>query len=190
MVDSFIRRQADRADGLSIVQCLHIFGVSRSGYYSWVRRKKDIDSTCAAKKEQQEQLKEKFRKIVRKLGYVPGKRTFQTHLWREFNISISIKRCRKVMKEMNLVANRPRKDAYKNQATHNHEYSSPKNAVKQNFSRWSPQSYFDRYSYLCDTHTAVALYAAESFIKEYPTGLKNVVASTASPYKFAADVMR
>lgn len=40
MVDSFIRRQADRADGLSIVQCLHIFGVSRSGYYSWVRRKK------------------------------------------------------------------------------------------------------------------------------------------------------
>ena len=134
MVDSFIRRQADRADGLSIVQCLHIFGVSRSGYYSWVRRKKDIDSPCAAKKEQQEQLKEKFRKIVRKLGYVPGKRTFQTHLWREFNISISIKRCRKVMKEMNLVANRPRKDAYKNQATHNHEYSSPKNAVKQNFS--------------------------------------------------------
>ena len=134
MVDSFIRRQADRADGLSIVQCLHIFGVSRSGYYSWVRRKKDIDSSCAAKKEQQEQLKEKFRKIVRKLGYVPGKRTFQTHLWREFNISISIKRCRKVMKEMNLVANRPRKDAYKNQATHNHEYSSPKNAVKQNFS--------------------------------------------------------
>ena len=116
MVDSFIRRQADRADGLSIVQCLHIFGVSRSGYYSWVRRKKDIDSSCAAKKEQQEQLKEKFRKIVRKLGYVPGKRTFQTHLWREFNISISIKRCRKVMKEMNLVANRPRKDAYKNQA--------------------------------------------------------------------------
>lgn len=134
MVDSFIRRQADRADGLSIVQCLHIFGVSRSGYYSWVRRKKDIDSSCAAKKEQQEQLKEKFRKIVRKLGYVPGKRTFQTHLWREFNISISIKCCRKVMKEMNLVANRPRKDAYKNQATHNHEYSSPKNAVKQNFS--------------------------------------------------------
>lgn len=52
------------------------------------------------------------------------------------------------------------------------------------------KSYFDRYSYLCDTHTAVALYAAESFIKEYPTGLKNVVASTASPYKFAADVMR
>lgn len=41
MVDSFIRRQADRADGLSIVQCLHIFGVSRSGYYSWVRRKKE-----------------------------------------------------------------------------------------------------------------------------------------------------
>ena len=90
MVDSFIRRQADRADGLSIVQCLHIFGVSRSGYYSWVRRKKDIDSSCAAKKEQQEQLKEKFRKIVRKLGYVPGKRTFQDPSMARSSISVSV----------------------------------------------------------------------------------------------------
>lgn len=30
MVDSFIRRQADRADGLSIVQCLHIRMESRT----------------------------------------------------------------------------------------------------------------------------------------------------------------
>ncbi len=49
---------------------------------------------------------------------------------------------------------------------------------------------FGRYSYLSDTHTAVAIYAAERFVKEQKTGLKNIVASTASPYKFAADVMK
>lgn len=49
---------------------------------------------------------------------------------------------------------------------------------------------FDKYSYLCDTHTAVAVYAAQKFVAEHRTGLKNIVASTASAYKFAADVMK
>lgn len=49
---------------------------------------------------------------------------------------------------------------------------------------------FDKYSYLSDTHTAVAIYAAERFTAEHKTGYKNLVASTASPYKFAADVMK
>ena len=48
---------------------------------------------------------------------------------------------------------------------------------------------FDKYSYLSDTHTAVAIYSAQKFVAEHKTGLKNVVASTASAYKFAADVM-
>ncbi len=48
---------------------------------------------------------------------------------------------------------------------------------------------FDKYSYVCDPHTAVAVYAAEQFIKDENSGLKNIVASTASPYKFAADVL-
>lgn len=49
---------------------------------------------------------------------------------------------------------------------------------------------FDKYSYLSDTHTAVAIYSAEKFVAEQKTGFKNVVASTASAYKFAADVMK
>ena len=49
---------------------------------------------------------------------------------------------------------------------------------------------FRKYSYLLDPHTSVAVYAAERFITDYQTGNKNIVASTASPYKFAADVMR
>lgn len=48
---------------------------------------------------------------------------------------------------------------------------------------------FRKYSYLLDPHTSVAVYAAERFITDYQTGHKNIVASTASPYKFAADVL-
>lgn len=49
---------------------------------------------------------------------------------------------------------------------------------------------FDKYSYICDPHTAVAVYAAHEYLKENGKGLKNIVASTASPYKFAADVLK
>jgi transposase InsO family protein len=133
MVDTFIGRQAGKKDGLSATQCLCMFGVSRSGYYSWAQRQKDTNGSRAAKQESRNELKEKFRKIVRKLGFVPGKRTFQTYMWRDFNISISVKRCRTLMREMNLVANKPKKDAYKHQATHDHEYASPENRVNQNF---------------------------------------------------------
>ncbi len=48
---------------------------------------------------------------------------------------------------------------------------------------------FDKYSYLSDPHTAVALYSAYKFVEENKTGAKNIVASTASPYKFSADVL-
>ncbi len=43
--------------------------------------------------------------------------------------------------------------------------------------------------YLCDTHTAVGLSAAKQYIAETGDTRRMVVASTASPYKFAADVL-
>ena len=72
-------------------------------------------------------------------------------------------------------------------------------AIKENFSAYycdedncaeTIKGIFGKYSYLTDPHTAVAVYAAEQFIKENKTGLKNIVASTASPYKFAADELK
>ncbi len=45
-------------------------------------------------------------------------------------------------------------------------------------------------NYLADTHTAVALNCAEQYMKKYNDGKKIIVASTASPYKFAADVYK
>ena len=52
---------------------------------------------------------------------------------------------------------------------------------------------FDKYSYLIDTHTACALYASVNAEKKNATEGRNVkilTASTASPYKFAADVLK
>ena len=52
------------------------------------------------------------------------------------------------------------------------------------------KAYFEQYGYLADTHTAVALSAAEQYVATLAEGdiRPVVVDSTASPYKFAADV--
>ena len=52
------------------------------------------------------------------------------------------------------------------------------------------QNYFDQHHYMADTHTAVALSAAEQYVATLnPADVRPIVVdSTASPYKFAADV--
>ena len=47
---------------------------------------------------------------------------------------------------------------------------------------------FEKYGYLADTHTAVAIHAAEAYIAESGDMAPMVVDSTASPYKFANNV--
>lgn len=49
---------------------------------------------------------------------------------------------------------------------------------------------FNEDKYLIDTHTAVALSCAKQYMAKNHDGLKMVVASTASPYKFASDVYK
>lgn len=48
---------------------------------------------------------------------------------------------------------------------------------------------FDTYGYLIDTHTAVAMHCAEQYISQNPSRRHMLVVSTASPYKFAANVL-
>ena len=50
------------------------------------------------------------------------------------------------------------------------------------------KKYFNEHGYLADTHTSVALCAAEKYIADSGDNTPMIVASTASPYKFAADV--
>jgi len=47
---------------------------------------------------------------------------------------------------------------------------------------------YNRYGYLADTHTAVAIHAAEEYVRESGDLRPMVIDSTASPYKFANDV--
>ena len=50
------------------------------------------------------------------------------------------------------------------------------------------KKFYSDFGYLADTHTSVALNCAEQYIEKYGDSTKMIVASTASPYKFAADV--
>ena len=49
--------------------------------------------------------------------------------------------------------------------------------------------YFKDYGYLCDTHTAVALNVYEQYVNATGDDIPTVIASTASPYKFADSVL-
>lgn len=49
---------------------------------------------------------------------------------------------------------------------------------------------YEKSNCLIDTHTAVAINAARSYMNDYKAERKILTASTASPYKFAADVYR
>ena len=49
---------------------------------------------------------------------------------------------------------------------------------------------FEKYGYLADTHTAVAIHAAEEYVRESGDTRPMVIDSTASPYKFANNVYR
>ncbi len=48
---------------------------------------------------------------------------------------------------------------------------------------------FDEFSYLADTHTAVALAVADEYRKETGDDAKILVVSTANPYKFSANIL-
>ena len=134
MVDAFINRQKHKEYGYNTGQCLHMFGVSRSGYYAWKGRKEDRSGKQAQKRAERDALKEKMRQIIiSRNGIIPGKRTFRTELFRRYHLTVNTKRIAALMKEMNLVAQRPHKDAYKHQASHNHVCAAPPNAVNQNF---------------------------------------------------------
>ena len=133
MADNVIRHQEEKEHPLPVGRCLKIFGVSKSGYYAWRKRREQKAREAEEREKELREIKEKFRKIVKKLGFVPGKRTFRTYMFREYGFVISVKRCARIMKIMNLVANRPKKDAYKGQAAHDHRCAAPENKVKQEF---------------------------------------------------------
>lgn len=51
------------------------------------------------------------------------------------------------------------------------------------------KSIYDKYSYVCDTHTAVAVKVYGDYKARTGDDTKTIIASTASPYKFSASVL-
>lgn len=51
------------------------------------------------------------------------------------------------------------------------------------------KSIFDKFSYTCDTHTAVAVKVYEDYKANTNDNTKSIIASTASPYKFSSSVL-
>jgi threonine synthase len=49
---------------------------------------------------------------------------------------------------------------------------------------------YDKYKYLIDTHTAVGYFVYRCYLEEMQDRTKSVIASTASPFKFPASVVR
>lgn len=108
-------------------------GVSRSSFEQRKKAKAEEEKKQAEKKEYEDSLKELLRKIMKAIHYVPGERSFKTFLWRDYGINIGRKLIRRLMREMNIHANVPKKDAYKGMAKHDHPCTAPDNLVNQNF---------------------------------------------------------
>lgn len=51
------------------------------------------------------------------------------------------------------------------------------------------KNHFDKYGYLCDTHTAVAVHVYDEYVKRTGDDVPTVIDSTASPYKFSKSVL-
>lgn len=112
--------------------------MSSSGYYAWRKRREEESERRRKEREELRDTMERFRDIVRRLGFVPGKRTFRAHMFRDFGRVVSVRRCARVMRMMGLVANRPKKDAfkrdaYKGQARHDHRCAAPADLVGRGF---------------------------------------------------------
>jgi len=129
LVDRFIAHE----QGYTIQQCLAMFGVNSNSYYTWKSRRDARTEAKAAEDDEERRIMEAIRQICRKLGYNPGKRQIQVYLKRNHDISIGLRRIKRIMNRMRIQPTLPKKDAYKNQVTYNHPMASPDNKLMRNF---------------------------------------------------------
>ena len=121
---------------LNLSDCMALFKVYRTTYYNNKNSaQKEGGRKYELNKEDME-IKLRFIEIVKKIGYVPGSRTFHTFMIRDYGIHVSVDRCRRLMKEMNLFpinGRPPVKKAKKKAGTHCHPCAAVENLVCQDF---------------------------------------------------------
>lgn len=72
----------------------------------------------------------------------------------------------------------------KNQEIFKAYYATENNSID------SIKSFYDKYGYVIDPHTAVGYYCNKEYIKENNDNIYNVILSTASPFKFSESVLK
>lgn len=80
---------------LSVSGLCRIMKCSTSGYYEWKRKYED--PMPSEKTRSDKKIKEKMIEVIKKLGHVPGTRTFRSELWRGHDTVVSRKRLRRLM---------------------------------------------------------------------------------------------
>ena len=84
---------------LSIAHMCKIAGVSRSGYYSWTRRR----STPARRDLQDEEYIVFIRTAFDHKGYKKSARQIRKRLKRQYGITMNLKKIRRLMKKYGLI---------------------------------------------------------------------------------------
>jgi len=112
---------------------LRMSNVSRSSYQERKKAQEEQRKKDAERKEKDIALKNIMREIIRKVKGVPGERGFKLYMWRDYGINAGRKLISRLMREMHIFANTPKKDAYKGTAKHDHLCTAPDNLVNQNF---------------------------------------------------------
>lgn len=80
MAYDYIRRGKAEENGYTKTKIFKMFGISSTGYYDYVARKEDRNGKLAAKRRDESYVIRCFKRIIRRLGFVPGKRTFRRHI--------------------------------------------------------------------------------------------------------------
>ena len=100
MAYDYIKRGKAEENGYTNTKIFKMFGISSTGYYDYVARKEDRSGKLAAKRKDESYVINCFKEIIKVLGFVPGKRTFRRHMFRNFNYKISVSKTSKIMKKM------------------------------------------------------------------------------------------
>lgn len=147
---------------LNLTAVLSIFKVYRTTYYNSKNSTEKENGQKYMLAQEDLKVKEMLLEIIECIGYVPGSRTFHTYLIRDYEMRVSILRCRRLMDEMNLEpinGRPPSHKAAKEKGTHCHPCAAVENLVFQDFYRGPRKIILTdiTYLYINEFHTVIYL---------------------------------
>ena len=72
MAYDYIKRGKAEENGYTNTKVFKMFGISSTGYYNYVARKEDRNGKLAAKRKDENYVIRCFKRIIRRLGFVPS----------------------------------------------------------------------------------------------------------------------